>query len=44
MTVQPVLTTGMTVYAQESITVRQVKVAIFSDIHYVVDEARTKIG
>ena len=34
MTVQPVLTTGMTVYAQENTTVRQVKIAIFSDIHY----------
>ncbi len=44
MTVQPVLTTGMTVYAQENITVRQVKIAIFSDIHYVVDETRTGIG
>ena len=44
MAVQPVLTTGMTVYAQESIDVRQVKIAIFSDIHYVVDAARTEIG
>ena len=44
MMVQPVLTTGMTVSAQESTDVRQVKIAIISDIHYVVDEIRSKNG
>ena len=44
MMVQPVVTTGMTVYAQESTDVRQVKIAIVSDIHYVVDEIRSKKG
>lgn len=44
MAVQPVFTTGMTVYAQERTDEKVVKIAIISDIHYVVDKYRTEIG
>ena len=52
MMLQPMLGAGMSVYAQESAEAntpsaeaeKQVKVAIISDIHYVVDSQRTEAG
>ena len=52
MILQPLLSAGMTVYAQESAegdaisekAEKQVKVAIISDIHYVTDSQRTEAG
>ena len=48
MALQPVLTAGMTVSAQNSsdnpTQEKQVKIAIFSDIHYVIDQQRSEAG
>jgi len=52
MALQPMLGAGMVVYAQESAVTdtgaaeaeKQVKIAVISDIHYVVDSQRTEAG
>ena len=52
MALQPMMSAEMVVYAQESAGTdvvsaeaeKQVKVAIISDIHYVVDSQRTEAG
>ena len=48
MALQPMMTAGMTVSAQSSSDntprEKQVKIAIFSDIHYVIDQQRSEAG
>ena len=48
MALQPVMTAGMTVSAQSGSDntprEKQVKIAIFSDIHYVIDQQRSEAG
>ena len=48
MAFQPVMTAGMTSSAQaasvDAAQEKQVKIAIFSDIHYVIDQTRSVTG